>query len=66
MIEERPKVQRVVKGSYVLCRSNNYQNCLQMLVQILVFLIIQNSRFDYIFDMRRNFCFNIQNIRKIH
>ena len=32
----------------------------------MVNLIIQNSRLYYIFDMRRNYGFNIQNIRKIH
>ena len=32
---------------------------------ILVYLIIQNLRFYYIFDTRRNYGFNIQNLRKI-
>ena len=60
-----PKVQRVVKGPLVLCRGNNCQDCLQMSGKMLVYLIIQNSIFYYIFDMRRNYCFNIQNIWKI-
>ena len=60
--DEGPKVQKVVKGPLVLCWSNKYQKCLKMLVN----LIIQNLTFYYIFDMRRNYGFNIQNIIKIH
>ena len=37
-----------------------------MLGNMLVNLIIQNSRFYYIFDMTRDYGFNIKNIRKIH
>ena len=33
---------------------------------MLVYLIIQNLRLDYIFDIRRNYGFNIKNIRKIY
>ena len=33
--------------------SNNYQDCLKMLGNMLVYLIIQNSRFYYIVDMRK-------------
>ena len=43
-IDDRPKVQRVVKWPWVLCMS--YQGWLKM----LGYLIIQNQRFDYIFD----------------
>ena len=64
-IVERPEVQRVVKGPLVLCGSNKCQNCLKMSGNMLVNLMIQNSRFYYIFDIRRNYGFNIQNIRKI-
>ena len=52
---ERPKLQRVVKGPLILSGSNKCQNCLKMSGNMLVNLIIQNSRFYYIFDMRRNF-----------
>ena len=64
MIAERPKLQALVKGPYVLCRSNNcmYQDCLLMQGKMLVFSTIQNERFNYIFDMRNNYFFNIQNI----
>ena len=37
-----------------------------MLGNMLVNLIIQNPRFYYIFDTRRNYGINIQNIRNIH
>ena len=62
----KPLLQRVLKGPWVLCRSNNYQDLLKTLKNLLVYLIIQNLGFDYILDVRRNYGFNIQEIRKIH
>ena len=55
-----------VEKHVVLCRTNNCQDWLKMSGNMLVYLIIQNLRFDYIFDTMRNYGFNYQHIRKIH
>ena len=52
--DDRSKVRRVVKGPLVSCRSNKYQNCLKMSENMLVILIIQNSRFDYDYVLNSN------------
>ena len=33
---------------------------------MFVYIIIANLRFYYIFDVRRNYVFNTQNIREVH
>ena len=66
MIDERPKVQRVVKGPLLLCWRNKYQDRVKTSGNILVYSIIQNSKFSYIFVTRGNYGFNNPNIRKIH
>ena len=66
IIDERPKVQMVVKRILVLCRRNKYQDWVKTSGNMLVYSIIQNSRFSYIFDTRGNYGFNNPKIRKIH